>query len=247
MTEEAPRRLRRAEAVLRQRTGRILLVVERCSDVHNHMALLRTAEAYGVQNVWLVEQPDEQVEKLKRSVTKGAHGWLSIRQFPTPATCLAALREEGWEIWATDLGRGAEEATLENLSPLPQKVALVVGRESDGVSRDFLEAADRRLWLPLFGFGESLNLSVATGILLQRLFDVCPEAHGDLSAEDLQILRHEWYRQLGGKAWEPLYGAYVDHPPEPLEELRPPPEARRIRMPKKLAKRLGIDMDAEKS
>jgi len=244
MPEPAPRRLRRAEAVLRQRTGRILLVAERCSDIHNHMALLRTAEAFGVQNVWLVEQPDEQLEKLKRSVTKGAHAWLTIRQLPSPAACVAALRTEGWEIWATDLGRGAEAATIEALSPLPRKVALVVGRESDGVSEELLAAADRRLWLPLHGFGESLNLSVATGILLQRLFDVCPEAHGDLNQEALSALRREWYQRLGGEDWEQSYAAWLEHPPQPLDELRPPPEARRPRMPKKLAKRLGVDLDA---
>lgn len=247
MTEEAPRRLRRAEAVLRQRTGRILLVAERCTDIHNHMALLRTAEAYGVQQVWLVEQADEQLEKLKKSVTKGAHGWLSIRQFPAPGSCIEALRKEGWAIWATDLGRGAEPATVESLAPLPDKVALVVGRESDGVSKELLEAADRRLWLPLFGFGESLNLSVATGILLQRLFDVCPEAHGDLSPQALGELRREWYQRLGGEAWEERYSQWLENPPEPLDELRPPPETRRPRMPKKLAKRLGIDLNAEKS
>lgn len=242
MAEEAPRRLRRAEAVLRRRTGRILLVAERCTDVHNHLALLRTAEAYGIQKVWLVEQPDAQLETLKKSVTKGAHAWLSLRTLPSPAACVEALREEGWAIWATDLGRGAEEATLVALTPLPDKVALVVGRESDGVSEEMLAAADRRLWLPLHGFGESLNLSVATGILLQRLFDACPEAHGDLDEEERAALRASWFRRLGGKEPE-RFARWIDDPPEPLEELRPPPEARRPRMPKKLAKRLGIDLE----
>ncbi len=56
MNKVAPRRLRRAEAVLAKRTGRILLVLERCTDRHNADAVLRTADGFGVQKVWMVEQ-----------------------------------------------------------------------------------------------------------------------------------------------------------------------------------------------
>lgn len=239
---EAPRRLRRAEAVLRQRTGRILLVLERHTDLHNQMAVLRTAEAMGLIHVWLVDDAvQEQLPLLKKSVTKGAHGWLEIRTFRTTSECIKALRADAWSIWATDLSNGAVLASNENLSPLPQKVAIVMGRESDGVSEEMLQAADKRIFLPMFGFTESFNLSVATGMLLQRLFDICPEAHGDLSAEELNAVRTSWYARLGGIGWESEYEHWLENPPEPADTLRPDPELRRPRMPKKLAKKLGID------
>jgi|FLOH01.1.fsa_nt_gi tRNA(Leu) C34 or U34 (ribose-2'-O)-methylase TrmL len=243
MTEsDAPRRLRRAEAVLRQRCGRILLVLERQTDAHNQMAVLRTAEAMGLVHVWLVEDGSQpQLPRLKKSVTKGAHGWLELRYFEDTATCIQALRAEEWQIWATDLGAGASAATHENLAPLPHKVALVMGRESDGVSREMLAEADKRIFLPMFGFTESFNLSVATGMILQRLFDICPAAHGDLSAQQRDALRARWYAKLGGLGWQERDGSWLENPPEPLATLRPDPELRRPRMPKKLAKKLGLD------
>ena len=105
-----------------------------------------------------------------------------------------------------------------------------------------MQAAAKRIHLPMFGFTESFNLSVATGLVLQRLFDVCPEAHGSLSDQELRDLREDWYRRLGGESWRALYGTGLESPPQPLDTLRPDPESRRPRMPKKLAKRLGIDL-----
>ncbi|MDP7063047.1 MAG: RNA methyltransferase [Planctomycetota bacterium] len=239
---EAPRRLRRAEAVLRQRSGRILLVLERHTDLHNQMAVLRTAEAMGLVYVWLVDDAvQDQLPLLKKSVTKGAHGWLEIRTFEDTAECIEALRDEGWSIWATDLSAEAVVASNVNLAPLPEKVAIVMGRESDGVSEEMLQAADKRIFLPMYGFTESFNLSVATGMLLQRLFDICPEAHGNLTADQRNTIRASWYSKLGGTGWESEYAQWLESPPEPAETLRPDPELRRPRMPKKLAKKLGID------
>jgi len=241
---EAPRRLRRAEAVLQQRCGRFLLVLDRCTDIHNFAAVLRTAEAFGMVHVWLVDHDPETAEQLNKSVTKGAHRWISIRRFEQSEDCLKALQEEGWQVWATDLGAKAVPTTAEHLLPLPEKLAVVMGRESDGVSQVFLEAASKRLYLPMWGFTESYNLSVATGLVLQRLFDLCPEAHGSLTDAEKQELRASWYRSLGGEDWEERYGQWLHDPPPPLETSRADPETRRPRMPKKLAKRLGIDLHA---
>ncbi|MDA0667847.1 MAG: RNA methyltransferase [Planctomycetota bacterium] len=246
MTEEAPRRLRRAEAVLRQRCGRFLLVLERCTDIFNHAAVLRTAEAFGLVHVWLVDHDPETAEQFHKSVTKGADGWLKVRSFPDSETCRDTLLAEGWTIYATDLGGDAIPATREELHNLPERLAVVIGRESDGVSKIMLEASEKRIFLPMFGFTESFNLSVATGLILQRLFDVCPEAHGSLSEQDRHELRKDWYQRLGGGKDPDRFLHWIENPPEPWETLRPDPHARRPRMPKKLAKRLGIDLNAPK-
>jgi tRNA G18 (ribose-2'-O)-methylase SpoU len=100
-------------------------------------------------------------------------------------------------VWATDLS--VEATCLDDRSaflPMPPKVAIVIGRESDGVSPELLAACDRRLFIPMYGFTESFNLSVACGLMLQRLFDVCPEARGDLSEQEKASLRAEWFREL---------------------------------------------------
>ncbi|MBO46282.1 MAG: hypothetical protein CMJ96_05220 [Planctomycetes bacterium] len=236
---EAPRRLRRAEAVLQRRTGRVLLVLERAVDCFNHLAVLRTAEGFGIQNIWIVDNPlaEERSERTSHSVTKGTHHWLSIRYFQSPHDCLTALQDEGWTICATDLGRTAEPLSLSTLLPFPEKMAIVMGRESDGVSKLMLEAADRRFYLPMQGFGESFNLTVATGLMLQYVFLACPEAHGDLSETQLAELRQDWYRKLASnqERWEE-YRQWLSSPPEPEPDLRPEDAMRQVRMPKKFRK-----------
>jgi tRNA (guanosine-2'-O-)-methyltransferase len=243
---EAPRRLRRAETVLRRRTGRVLLVVERPWGNHNVQAVFRTAEAFGIQHVWMVDHPNSQ-EKLNQSVTKGSYHWLSLRRFETPVLCIEALRAGGWQIWSTDLSPGAIEVTgPESLQPFPDRVALVVGRESDGVSSEMLAASDRRLFLPMHGFTESFNLSVATSLMLQRCFDACPELHGAMDDSERRQIRLEWYQRLAGsKTRLDAFQQWLDHPPEPFETVRPAEEFRRPRMLKKLYKRLQADSETE--
>ncbi|KAG3124631.1 hypothetical protein PC128_g27454, partial [Phytophthora cactorum] len=95
-----------------------------------------------------------------------------VREFSSIAACLEALRENEMTIWATDLSPQAEPLVASNKpNELPARLAIVIGRETNGVSPEMLRAAHRRVYLPLFGFSESLNLSVATALVLQRLLD----------------------------------------------------------------------------
>ena len=245
MNREAPRRLRRAEAVLARRTGRFLLVLERCTDRHNADAVLRTAEGFGIQKVWMVEQdPPSPKAWSPGTVSKGADRWLDIEVFPHVDACIAALREQDWEIWATDLAEDADELDGTRLPEVPTQVALVLGRESDGVSKKLLAAADRRLRLPMQGFAESLNLSVAAGLFLAALFQACPQARGDLTDSEKDSIRRRWYGVLAtSDAQREEFMAWADHPPDPLDTPRPAPEFRRPRVPKSAARRYGIDRD----
>lgn len=249
---EPPRRLRRAEAVLARRTQRILLVLERCWDSHNHQAALRTADAFGVQHVWTVE-PELSARRLSNHVTKGAWRWLSLKQFRRSADLIAALRADGRAIWATDLSQGAEELQPGRLR-VPDRLAIVIGREADGVSPEMLAAADRRVYLPMHGFSGSFNLSVATALALQRLFDACPEARGDLPEAEKAALRALWYRRLAKTEGTWLeYEPWLASPPAPLPELRPEDAFRVARVPRKILARkaalhaLDDEPDAEEA
>ncbi|MDA1260676.1 MAG: RNA methyltransferase [Planctomycetota bacterium] len=241
---EAPRRLRRAETVLAQRTGRLMVVLERCADENNRQAVLRTAEAFGVHHVALVDTPGLTATRISKSVTRGAAAWLELHRFTTSAECLAALRAGGWTIWATDLSPAAEEASAAQLAPLPAKLALVFGREVDGVSAEMLAAAERRLYLPIAGFTESFNLSVSAALLLQRLFDACPEMRGDLDEDTRAAIRARWYRRLAGGKHPARFDEWLASPPEPLDELRAGPTDKLPRMRKRLARRLGMRTSA---
>lgn len=221
-----PARIIRCEAVLRARSGRILIVLDRICDAHNVAAALRTAEALGVQHVWSVGPTLGYRKRGRRhdlrrpvdiaSVAKGSDAWLSLRFFETPAECIAALSSDGWTVWVT--GDGENSLSLARADRpkdinADEKIAVVIGRETDGVCEDFANASSRRVFLPLSGFTTSLNLSVATGLILQRLFDWFPHFRGDLSHAEKAAVRACWRDQIANnKTARCRLGRWIDHP-----------------------------------
>ncbi len=216
--------------------------MERPWNDDNVQAVLRTAESFGVQHVWTIRHPGKRV-RHRRSVTKGSHLWVTRRSFSGIEECIAAVREEGMTLWATDLNDGADEITgPASLQPFPERVALVIGRELQGVSDELLLAADRRIYLPMAGFTESLNLSVATALVLQRCFDACPELVGAMSEEERQALRVHWYERLAGSnvGKQAVFLKWAENPPEALESPRASAESRQPRVKKVSLRRPGF-------
>jgi len=199
-----PMRLRRAETVLRNRTSRMILVLERCLDSHNHQAVIRTAEALGIQHIWTVSPPVDTTQqnrrhKLAKKITKGCFKWLSIRNFNSISNCIAALQESKYEIWSIDTSENAIVLSNENkhnFLPLPPKIAIVIGREIDGVSQEMLAVSSKRMSLQNFGFTPGFQISVSTALILQRMFDWFPEIRGDIENEEAQRLREVWFDEL---------------------------------------------------
>lgn len=266
------RRLRKAETVIMRRTSRILLVLERTTYTHNYSAVMRTAEAMGVQNVWVIMPPSQddpfaggvtghqkkrnekegvlqaereraQEEEEHNRFAKRAVGHLWIREFDTTAACVAALREEGRTLWVTDLSQAAESLYSRALSAkggtgVPKKLALAFGTESTGASPTLLRAADKRVYLPLNGFADSLNLSVAAAMITQRVLAMCgPSVVGDMDDGDRRRLREEWYPQLAKSPEQQLeFARMIDDPPRPLSDLRVVNEERRLPRKQTVAK-----------
>ena len=115
-----------------------------------------------------------------------------------------------------------------------------MGRETDGISDKMREAADKLIYLPMYGFTESFNLGVATGMILQRVIDADPTIVGAMDSEERNELRKKWYAKLGGLGWEEIYAEWLETPPLALDNVRPTEESRSPRMKKNLAKRLNI-------
>ena len=213
------RMLRKAETVIQWRTTRLLLVVERCTNDHNYSAILRTAEALGIQTVWMIDPPvvedfddpipavhgttniskgsvqDQKARELHHIFAQNALEWLTVRDFTTSQECVTELRRLGFTLWVTDL---SQEATcLARTSPsVPDKVALVMGTEAVGCSQYMLDHADLRVYLPLRGFADSLNLSVATALILHQLFIMDPTLIGAITELEKRALRTEWFTKL---------------------------------------------------
>ena len=186
----------------------------RRSRSHTDSAVLRTAEALGYHHVWVVAPPtldidaaiakrqprraknvwkqDEDDLREHVAYAKRASKWLQLRFFADSEACVEALRADGREVWVTDLSQAAVCLTNAKLR-LPARLAVVIGTESTGCSPTMLSAADRRIYMPLHGFADSLNLSVAAALLLQRLQDIDDSVVGDMSEAERTALRREWY------------------------------------------------------
>jgi tRNA (guanosine-2'-O-)-methyltransferase len=156
------RRLHRLEQVLRYRQPDLTVVVENVHDPHNVSAVLRSCDAAGIMEVQLIYTNADFPDIGKKS-SASAGKWVERRRFQSVKECYDKLHEEGFSVFATRLEKKA-------LSPyevdLTQKVAIVVGNEHEGVSREATQRADEILQIPMHGMIESLNVSVATAVIL---------------------------------------------------------------------------------
>jgi tRNA (guanosine-2'-O-)-methyltransferase len=159
-----PERLMRLYQVLNQRTRYISVLLEAVDDGHNQAAVLRTADAFGIQNISVVtgKQPFEPSKKI----TQGAHKWLTINKKPDLQTAVKDLKSEGYQIYATYLGEGAVPVEEIDLS---KPTVLIFGNEHKGISEEAVNLTDGKFYIPMYGFVQSFNISVAAALALQEV------------------------------------------------------------------------------
>lgn len=153
-------RVGRMRQVLACRTDHVAFVFENMVDPHNLSAVLRSMDALSFQDAHLIT-PGERLE-LSRGITIGAERWLTLHRHDSTAACLDALKAAGYRVYASlvDAGRGTP---LEGID-FSRRTALVFGNEHAGVSEDVLALANESFHIPMMGFVESLNLSVAAAV-----------------------------------------------------------------------------------
>lgn len=173
------RRLARIHRVAAGRTLAVVPVLERIADPHNASAILRTSDAFGLQQVHVVEHPEGFLAAHR--VSKGAHRWLDVVRHPDPETCVQALHARGYEVF---VAAANGEVAPQDLSQRP-RVAVVLGHERDGASPAMRAAADGAVAVPMYGFVESLNVSVAAAVLL---YEASRGRAGDLDEDAREML-----------------------------------------------------------
>jgi len=187
-----PERKARIDEVVARRTRTLVVVMEAFCDPQNVNAVLRTCDAFGVQEVHVVEGPMKAFDRNKK-ISQNADKWLDVTRWTSTRACLEALKARGFAVHVTWLGEGTVGlADLDFAGP----VALVFGNESRGVSDEALALADARYAIPMRGFSQSLNVSVAAAVSLARAVDrreAQRGRHGDLSEGEAEALRQRFY------------------------------------------------------
>ena len=189
-----PRRRERFEDVLAGRTRRVAVVLENVSQAHNFSAVLRSCDCFGVQDVYVADR-DETFE-VNREIALGADKWLTVHRFNGPDAldrCVAELKRKGYRVLVTSPHGRSEPVEAVGVST---PVALVFGTELDGVTEAAERLADGRVHIPMHGFTESLNVSVAVAVSLASLTRRVREGEAwALSDGEKADLRLEWCRR----------------------------------------------------
>jgi tRNA (guanosine-2'-O-)-methyltransferase len=159
------------EKVLQNRTDYIQVVLEDLIDPHNVNAILRTGECLGIQHYHIIE--NQYPFKIGRGVSKGATKWIDIHQYEgrgasNTTHAIEQLKEKGFKVLVTS--PKFEALPIESID-LQQPIALVFGNEKEGVSQKSIDLADGLVKIPVYGFTESYNVSVAGAILMQHLIE----------------------------------------------------------------------------
>lgn len=164
MTEE---RKERIESVLAHRQNDLTVVLENVFDPHNISAVMRSCDAVGIQEIYVLTNKIPRHKKWGARSSSSAEKWLTVHQFEDAAECMAALRSKYDLVLTTHLSRDAVSLYEINLT---QKVALVFGNEHSGVSDDIRALADGNFIIPQVGMIKSLNISVACAVSLYEAF-----------------------------------------------------------------------------
>ena len=162
-----PERREKLQAVLSKRQNDITIVLENVFDPHNISAVMRTCDAVGVQEIYVLNTKIPRHKKWGAKSSSSAAKWLSVYQFENAEECFFELRKKYLKILTTHLSSDA--VNLYEID-LTQPVALVFGNEHSGVSEDIRKLADGNFNIPQSGIIRSLNISVACAVTLYEAY-----------------------------------------------------------------------------
>ena len=151
----------RIEDVLDGRTYTVATVVEGLVNTGNVSAVMRSAEALGFGSFHVVT--GEGRYKTSKRTSQGAEKWLDVFGWETPTACARHLKASGYAVVATHLDKASVPIGEIDFT---RKTALVFGNEQEGISAEMAALADRRCLIPMPGFTQSFNISVAAAVAL---------------------------------------------------------------------------------
>ncbi len=187
--------------ILKNRTRFITIVLEDIYDPHNGSACLRSCDANGIQDVYIIER--NHLFSTKEGVSMGSGKWLSIYKFNSkdqdPAIqCFDTLKRKGYKIYGMHVRTVLNKNNyLLNEVLLDQPSAFVFGSEKNGLSTITIDSLENFVQIPMYGFVESYNISVACALtvftLIQKLRNT--SILWQLTEEEQYTILLEWLKK----------------------------------------------------
>lgn len=191
-----PERRQRLITVLKKRQTDLTVVLENVFDLHNISAVLRTCDAVGIQEVYVLNTKLPPHQRWGYRSSSGAYKWIRVHQFTDLPTCMAAIRKHFDILLASCLNEAA--VGLYEID-FTKKTALFFGNEHTGLSDEIQKECDGHFIIPQDGMILSLNISVACAVTVYEAYRQKKMAghyqHTKIPAADFEKLLKEW----GGK------------------------------------------------
>ncbi len=160
------KRLSRIRDVINNKQLDLTLIIENIHDPHNVSAIFRSADAVGIDEVQLL-YTKEKFPGLDPKVTVGSAKWVKQNRFTDPKSLADEMKARGFNTYTTHLSKDA--ISIHEID-WTKPSAVILGNENRGVSTEMTDLADQNIIIPMFGMVESLNVSVATAVIL---FEAC--------------------------------------------------------------------------
>jgi len=193
ITEE---RKSRMDEILDKRTRYITTVLEDIYQSHNISAVLRSCDCFGINDVHIIENKNEFV--LNKEIELGASSWLNIIRHQAIdgkiEESIQNIKEKGYRIIATSPHGNSN--LLKDFDLQNGPVAIFFGTEYTGLSNEVFNLCDDYLKIPLYGFTESLNISVSAAIILNHLYSklITSNIKWKLKEEEKKEIKLKWLR-----------------------------------------------------
>lgn len=190
-----PQRFARLKRALARRQPDLTVLMDHVSKAHNFSAIIRNCDATGILEAHIVP-PKKSLRRrlsLHHGISAGSRKWVSIRRHPDASTAIAHLKERGFSVAAA---HPAENSIDYREIDYTLPTAIVMGAELFGVSDEALRLSDVHVSIPMMGMVHSLNVSVATSLLLFEALRQRQAAgmydQSRLGAEDFARRLFEW-------------------------------------------------------
>lgn len=182
----------RFNRVLSQRTKHFCVVTEDLYQMHNTSAVMRSCDVFGIQDLHVIEQRFG--KDIDKEIALGAEKWVDIYRHRSTINCINTLKSKGYQIVATT---PHIDAHLLHDFDIQKPSAIFFGTEQFGVSEEVMKAADTFIKIPMYGFTESLNISVAAAIVVNHITTELRRSnvHWQLSKDEQLIKKIEWVRK----------------------------------------------------
>jgi len=153
--------------------GKIFVVCHNIRSRHNVGSIFRTADGAGVSKIFLCgitpAPPHPNIEK----VSLGAEKFVEWEKAKDAWRVMEGLKKDGFEIVALEQAKNAISLSqTDNRCRFAKKIALILGNEVEGLPKSVLKRADKIIYIPMFGQKESLNVSVAFGVVIYKLAEI---------------------------------------------------------------------------